>query len=256
MTHWSTHWSDEQIIAYLDGKLDMEQGKALHRDRQLDAELDAYITSMEIDTAALASTANDLPQDAPQFDFEKTIQQVDQKKPIWRQAALAASILAIFGAGFLTASLLPRDNPPPSGWVQAVAEYQMLYSGETLKLIQKTDDESAREVAEIGRKLDIILAKSDLQIEGLKLRRGQLLNYKNKPLVQFAYLDKDGTPIAFCIIKRSKDSDQPLTAKSLLAGQNAVVWGKGKFGFVVIGKAKPSVISAYAEKLKARMTSL
>ena len=255
-----THWSDEQIIAYLDGKLDMEQGKALHRDRQLDAELDAYITSMEIDTAALASAANDLPQDAPQFDFEKSTPQSapqgDQKKPIWRQAAMAASILAVFGAGFLTANLLPRNNPPPSGWVQAVAEYQMLYSGETLKLIQKTDDESAREVAEIGRKLDIILASSDLQIDGLKLRRGQLLNFKNKPLVQFAYLDKNGTPIAFCIIKRGEKPDQPMKAQSLIAGQNAVVWGRGKFGFVVIGKAKPSVISEYAEKLKTRMTSL
>jgi len=251
-----THWSDEQIIAYLDGKLDMEQGKTLHHDRQRDGELDAYITSMEIDTSALANAANDFPQDAPQFDFEKSTHQGKQRPPIWRQTAMAASILAVFGAGFLTSNLLPRKNPPPSGWVQAVAEYQMLYSGETLKLIQKTEDESAREVANIGRKLDIILARSDLQIDGLKLRRGQLLNFKNKPLVQFAYLDNNGTPIAFCIIKRGQKPDQPMKAQSLIAGQNAVVWGKGEFGFVVIGKAKPSVINQYAEKLKTRMTSL
>ncbi len=255
-----TQWSDEHIIAYLDGKLDMEQGKALHRDRQHNRELDAYIRSMEIDTDELSAVRDEMLPDTPQFAFQKTDNKASKKEsvamPDRRQVAMAASVLAVFGLGFLTSRFLPADNPPPSNWVQAVAEYQMLYSGETLALLEKNPDQQGREVAEIGRKLDLILVRSDLNVEGLTFKRGQLLNYKNKPLVQFAYLDDNGTPIAFCIIRRDDRPEQGLQSKAMLAGQNAVTWSTGQYGFVVIGKADPTTIEKYAKQLKARMASI
>ncbi len=252
MTQYKNRWSDEHIIAYLDGKLDMEQGQALHQDRQHDRELDAYIRSMEIDTSELSVARDDLLPDAPQFDFEKKTSGM----PVWRQTAMAASVLAVFGLGFLTSRFLPAENQPPANWLQAVAEYQMLYSGETLVLLEKNPDQLGREVAEIGRKMDLILARSDLNVEGLTFKRGQLLNYKNKPLVQFAYLDGSNTPIAFCIIKRGTKPEQDLTNKAMLAGQNAVTWSKGQYGFVVIGKTDPATLEKYAKQLKARMASI
>ncbi len=252
MTRSEINWSDEQIIAYLDGRLDMEQGQALHRDRQFDPELDAYITSMEIDTAELAGARDEMLPDAPQFDFENKTTSL----PTWRQTAMAASVLAVFGLGFLTSKFLPTENPPPSNWLQAVAEYQMLYSGETLALLEKSPDQQGREVAQIGRKMDLILARSDLTVKGLTFKRGQLLNYKDKPLVQFAYLDGSDTPIAFCIIKRGQRPDEDLANKAMLAGLNAVTWSKGEYGFVVIGKADPAILEEYARQLKAKMASI
>lgn len=247
-----THWSDEHIIAYLDGKLDMETGQALHRDRQHDPELDSYIRSMEIDTAELTNAGGDDLSGAPAFSFEQ--------KPVgfsgWRQAAMAASVVAVFGLGFLTSKFLPADNPPPQTWLQAVAEYQMLYTADTLNLQEKTADQLGREVAEIGRKMQIILARSDLNVDGLQYKRGQLLSFKNKPLVQFAFIDDNNTPIAFCIIKRGEKPEQELTNKTLLAGLNAVTWSKGQYGFVVIGKSDPAKINQYAMQLQKRMASL
>jgi anti-sigma factor RsiW len=247
-----TRWSDEHIIAYLDGKLDMEQGQALHRARQHDPELDAYIISMELDTRELAQAVDDLPAPAPEFDFEKK----KTAMAMWKQSAIAASFVGVFALGFVASRFVPTDNPPPSNWLQAVAEYQMLYSGKTLLLLEKTDDQRSREVAEIGRKLDLILARSDIDVKGLQFKRGQLLNFKNKPLVQFAYLDSDGTPIAFCIIKRGEKPDAPIATKKLLAGQNAAVWSKGKYGFVVIGKKDQKTITEIAEKLKTKMLQI
>ena len=244
-----TRWSDEHIIAYLDGKLDMEQGQALHRDRQRDPELDAYITSMELDTQELALAVDDLPEAVPQFAFEKK----KTGMAMWKQSAIAASFVGVFALGFIASRFVPADNPPPSNWVQAVAEYQMLYSGKTLALLEKTDDQRSREVAEIGRKLDLILARSDIDVKGLRFKRGQLLNFKNKPLVQFAYLDGDGTPVAFCIIKRGEKPDAPIKTRKLIAGQNAAVWSKGKYGFVVIGRKDQKSITEIAEKLKNKM---
>ena len=247
-----TKWNDEHIIAYLDGKLDLEQGQAVHQDRQHDRALDEYIQSMEIDTGELAAARDEMLPGAPDFAFEKK----SGGMPVWRQTAMAASLLAVFGLGFLTSKFLPADNPPPSSWLQAVAEYQMLYSGQTLVLLEKNADQQGREVAEIGRKMDIILARSDLNVEGLTYKRGQLLNYRNKPLVQFAYLDGNNTPIAFCIIKRGVKPDGDLKNKAMLAGLNAVVWSKGQYGYVVIGKSAPATIEKYAKQLKTRMASL
>ena len=260
-----TRWTDEHIIAYLDGKLDMEQGQALHCDRQHDRELDAYIRSMEIDIDELAAAGDEMLAGAPEFNFEKktTSEKKTTDMPMWRQTAMAASVLAVFGLGFLTAQFFPSKNPPPENWLQAVAEYQMLYSTKTLELLEKTDDQRSREVAEIGRKLDLILARSDVDVDGLAFKRAQLLNYKKKPLVQFAYLDTDGTPIAFCIIKKPKNgvksdvvADIPIKEKKMIANQNAAVWSMGNYGFVVIGKKDQKSINRIAETLKAKMLKI
>ena len=247
-----TRWTEQQIIAYLDGKLDMEEGRALHRDRQTDYELDAFIRSMDIDTAELAAALNEPATDAPQFDFEKPA----AKMPMWKQSAIAASIALVFALGFLTSRFLPSANPPPGNWLQAVAEYQMLYSGQTLVLLEKTEDQRNREVANVARKLDISLKPENLKIDGLTYKRSQMLNYKNMPLVQFAWLDDNGNPIALCIIKRGKDKNEPISDKKFVAGQNGSVWYSGKYGYVVIGKADKGKIRDIANKLKARLTSL
>lgn len=258
-----TKWSDEQILAYLDGVLDLEQGRALYAERRTNRELDAYISAMEVDTDEIARAGDELLADAPQFAFEnadhayrsastETVQQSD----IWRYGAMAAGFAIVFAAGFLTSRLLPADNPPPAKWVQAVAEYQMLYTGQTLALVEKTADQRAREVAMIGRKIDIVLAASDLDVDGLAFKRGQLLTFKNKQLAQFAFVDKSGTPVAFCIIRRAKKQHTPLADRKLVAGMNATVWDDRHYGYVVIGKVPPGTIREYATALHKKMAAL
>lgn len=264
-------WSDEQIVAYLDGKLDMAEGQALHRDRQQDAALDAYVRSMEIDVHELASAADEMLHNAPELPPLPSAHRAESNLSAvpgfagsgkWRTAAIAASLIAVFVAGFLTSNLLSPGDKPPQNWVQAVAEYQMLYTGQTLLLIKKSPDEAAREVADIGRKMGLILARSDVDLDGLELKRSQLLKFKNKPLVQFAYLDKSGVPISFCIIKKAGKTDKvgskpsPIKGRKMLAGQNAAVWSMGNYGFVVIGKKDTASINKIAEQLKTRMMEI
>lgn len=250
-------WSDEQILAYLDGVLDLEEGRALYLDRQNDPQLDAYITSMEADTGAIGDTGRELLADPPQFAFERKGGGGVPAKANWiRYGAMAASLAVVFGAGYLTSKFVSGENRSPSKWVQAVAEYQTLYTGETLELVEKTDDQRAREVARIGRKIDLVLARTDLEVDGLQFKRSQLLTFKNQQLVQFAFVDKAGIPIAFCIIKRATKIDKPPADKRLVAGMNATVWAKGNYGFVVIGKAPGSEIKQYANVLQKKMLSL
>lgn len=250
-------WSDEQILAYLDGVLDLEEGRALYLDRQNDPQLDAYIAAMEIDREEISSAGEQLLAGAPQFAFEKAKQTDSQAgQNLWRYGSMAAGFALVFAAGFLTSKLLPADNPPPAKWVQAVAEYQMLYTGETLDLVEKTTDQRAREVAQIGRKIDLVLAASDLKVDGLNFKRGQLLTFKKMQLVQFAFVDKSGVPVAFCIIRRNKKQHKSLADKKLVAGMNATVWSQGNYGFVVIGKIAPNKIHDYAQVLHKKMVSL
>lgn len=246
-----TQWSNEHIIAYLDGTLDLVRGRALHRDRQMDPELDAYIRSMEVEMTRIAQDAEQMLADPPAFTFKKP----DTGGGFMRPMAIAASIATVFAGGFVSAWLLRGDGGPPTKWVEAVAEYQMLYSGDTLTLLEKTEDQRAREVAAIGRKLDIILAHSDLQVEGLTLQRSQYLTFKGQPLVQFAYLDANKNPVAFCIIKRKAKKDQPPTSRKV-HGQPAIIWSKGNYGYVVIGKSPPATVKEAAEKLKARLEKI
>ena len=251
--------NETEILAYLDGNLDERRARDIDAARKRDQELDSQIRAMEIDVPALKDSFDELLEDAPQYKLT-TVSPVLADQPharaFWRPAAMAAGIVLAFAAGFASSHLSFEKTAAKAGWLEAVAEYQSLYSQETLLLIEISEDSQQREIEKISQKLGLSIKPDQLNITGLELRQARLLKFKNKPLAQFAFLDSNNNPIAFCIIRRGPRPAYGIKPKQLKAGLNAAEWSMGEYGFVVVGRNTQSDITALARRFMARTSRI
>ena len=63
---------------------------------------------------------------------------------------------------------------------------------------------TARELTAIGGALALDLSPEKLALPNAALKRADLFRFKDKPLVQLAYLTADSGPVAFCIIANGR----------------------------------------------------
>ena len=130
------------------------------------------------------------------------------------------------------------------GWRQAVADYQMLFTTESLTPDQGGGDALALASERVGLPLD----PATRAASGLQFRRAQLLAFKDKPLVQLAYLGDDGVPVAFCIIASNKPEAE--TQYEVRNGLGIVHWIIGGYGLMVIGDLPEDRLSRIASELR------
>ncbi len=121
------------------------------------------------------------------------------------------------------------------GWVASVVEYQNLYTRATVEPTPKPDAHGVDMLQErLGTALGAKLVVPDLDTVGLEFRRGQILQFDKRPLVQLAYLpDGKGRPVALCIISMDGDKRAPTYSKRLDMG--VVRWSDGKLDYVLVG---------------------
>lgn len=130
------------------------------------------------------------------------------------------------------------------GWRQAVADYQMLFTTDSLTPDQGGDAALALASERVGLPLD----PATRAASGLQFRRAQLLAFNGKPLVQLAYLGDDGVPVAFCIIASNKPEAD--TQYEVRNGLGIVHWIIGGYGLMVIGDLPEDRLSRIASDLR------
>ena len=130
------------------------------------------------------------------------------------------------------------------GWRQAVADYQMLFTTESLTPDQGGNDALALASERVG----LLLDPATRAASGLQFRRAQLLAFNDKPLVQLAYLGEDGVPVAFCIIASNKPEAE--TQYEVRNGLGIVHWIIGGYGLMVIGDLPEDRLNRIAADLR------
>ncbi|NIA67704.1 hypothetical protein HBA54_03795 [Pelagibius litoralis] len=236
---------DEDLVAYLDGELSAERAAQIRAALESDVTLRDRLSALQIDTAAVRSAFDSLLDQAPAGMLKNTT--APPPALIGRRAtAIAASLLIVAALGFT----MGRFSAPPEteDWRMAVAEYQLLYRSETLSHLVREDDalerERARVVARLGLDID---GKTLMNLDGLSYRRAQLLGFEDAPLVQFAYLDGNQQPLAFCVTPTGA-ADRPVESANL-KGLSAASWIAGGYAFLVIGDIAPDHVRRTAETL-------
>ncbi|MEM7300034.1 MAG: hypothetical protein AAF468_03035 [Pseudomonadota bacterium] len=241
-------FSDEQLVAYLDGESDHapieEINEALKTDAALHARLDQITFDQDALTASLKSLLEQAPA-APEIPAELIQPQRRSFVPALAYAAAAALLFLFvgFGGGYY---LAPREKEP--GWRAIVASYQSLYVNSTLSHINQDDAaldaELVRVSQAIGRKFEL---SETAGVETLDYKRAQLLGFRGKPLVQLAYLSKIGEPVALCIIKSAKTGTTNVTETNLW-GMSAAHWRKDGYAYLLIGGTDQQMIRSAAQK--------
>ncbi|MDF1721804.1 MAG: hypothetical protein P1U65_14120 [Minwuia sp.] len=190
----------------------------------------------------------------------------------WRSLGIAAMLLLAIGIGFAvgfgtrsdmgdTALLAELDaleaeleeaeaaaDAAPvatvKGWRQAVADYQVLFTTDSLTPDQGGDGALALASSQVGLNLD----PATRAAAGLEFRRAQVLAFNSKPLVQLAYLGDDGVPVAFCIIASNKP--EAGTQYEQRNGLGIVHWIIGGYGLMVIGDLPEERLNSIARDLR------
>ncbi len=237
--------SDEELVGYLDGELAAERAETLRKALETDPGLRRRLDTLKLDTKAVRAAFDDLLAQAPAGNF-KAAAAMPSSAHSRRSALIAASLLGAVALGFVAGRFAPTTEA--EDWRMAVAEYQLLYRSETLSHLVREPGELERERARVVGKLGLdITAATLMNLEGLRYRRAQLLGFEDAPLVQFAYLDDDQQPLAFCVVP-TKAADRPVESQSL-KGLAAASWVAGGYAFLVIGDIAPDHVRRTAETL-------
>ena len=242
--------TDEELVAYLDGALDLERHREIEAALAHDELLAARIARLDIDTDSIRAAFGMIEDVAPVAQLRTRLEQDLSRVRRVRQwpriaAALIVGVGLGLGMGLGPAFLAAKD------WRVAVADYQVLYTTATLASIGGDAANQRGEVATVTGKLQLPIAVDALQVAGLTFKRAQLLQFEGQPLAQFAYLDQAGTPFAFCVTRTGNADSEIQTGK--LHGLSAASWNKNGYGFIVIGGTQDETVRRAAVVLQARI---
>jgi len=240
--------SDEEITAFLDGALPPAEQAALAQRIATDSALADKVAALELDQSAIATAFDGLAAMAPPYKAPPSAKAPPRR---WAALAIAASIILAFAGGFALSNRSPLQD-----WRMEVAHYQMLYVPETLAHIAPEPTRIALEFTRASRQLGHPLDPEALaNISGLTLRRAQVLGYLDQPLIQIAYTEADGTPIAFCIIANTSGESEAIEGANLL-GLASATWQDGQNRYLVIGGSNTARIMRYATQIREKINVL
>ncbi len=131
---------------------------------------------------------------------------------------------------------------PVKSWLLQMANYQEMYSLDTLSHVKKAADEVlAADLERWQHALDADMVIPNLDAEGVEFRRGQILQSNAIPVIQLAYLAPgEEQPVAVCITPIRKGSSDDAAAVSNQTGEfgelNFIHWQHDQLEIAVMAK--------------------
>jgi anti-sigma factor RsiW len=236
---------DTLLMAYVDGELSAdgrsEVNAALAHSPELAERLSAMRASALPYRAAFERQV--LPPVPPQLarrinELAAASAAAPRRARVWPRmaAAFVAGALLCVVALELRPSAGPvlSSSAPVAPWIQAVADYQQLYSRETLASVTE-DPQLTRQIVANLHSADALAIKiPDLRSAGLAFKRVQRLNFQGQPVVQIVYLPEQGGPVALCVTRDAKPDAAPQAQQ--VGEMQTVAWRRGNLGYVLLGK--------------------
>jgi anti-sigma factor RsiW len=258
---------DDVLVAYLDGELDPAERGLLEARLGADAALKARLDALARGERPFADAFDALLDAAPRARLDAMVaglagtgeRTAAVASPRRRFAALAAAAVVLLAVGAaagyyaptVLAALGTGETAAEAHWRTTVADYQTLITAESMEIIADDPAAVGAELAAVGAKLALELSPDKLTLPHVYLKRVQLFEYWDRPLVQIAYLSPDDGPISFCIIAADRPDEGPAFEER--DGFNIVYWTKDGRGYLVIGRAPRRALEALAGELAARI---
>ncbi len=259
-----TELSDELLVAYVDGQLARAQTKAVEKvlkqdeviARRVDALKEAHSRFESAFEAILAGELNEITLRADPY-VRTTEPVVAQAKGKSIANGVLIAILAAL-AGYAVPVVLPELTPVryvlpkqtarlPSSWQDDVARTQSLLTRSSLEVGLNSQGNRDLVAFELAQAIGPSLKVPNLDPQGLKLVRGQLLQYRGKPLGQVLYLGTRGAPVALYAMPSEANSEPEFT----MAGDIGMVsWSEGGISYLLAAQADEDFLVRTAEKIR------
>lgn len=243
------YFSDEELVAYLDGEEDFAPVKEIEAALATDSALRTRIEALEFDTSALKAGFEDIRPDAITLPrpAATAAPAARPRHGLWASITAGASAAAL-ALGFMLGS---SASTAPASWAEYVAAYQALYSNSTLAHISATPEaqqvELNRVAASIGKDIDVgqLTLFPDVQYT-----RSQILSFQGQALIQLAFLTSTGEPLALCVIRSDGEADAALQTLRM-EGLSTALWSQNGYRYILIGGKDDALIERMSSSFMA-----
>lgn len=240
-------YSDETLVDFLNGNLDPAQVRAIESELLVDKDLEKRLMGLDPMAKPVRDAFMAIPSSARLTPIRQLMLTESPTRSFNMTAFAAMAATLIFGV--LIGSFWDFGfRSEQSNWRHEVARYQALYVNETVANLTTAPNSLNEQFKRASEKIGAEIRHEPLdQIEGLELKRAQILGYQGQALIQIAFRDANGTPFALCVLK-GKSKDQFEETMVGLASQS---WGDGRYEFILIGGTDQNAIDRYSKALKA-----
>ncbi|EOI3504673.1 anti-sigma factor family protein [Cronobacter dublinensis] len=249
-------WSDEAIVAWLDGEMNDADAQRFQAQMAQDAALAGRVAELSVNTDAIRQAFAPLLDDAPLSRMQQRLEAVTAPAPrqprasgVSRRALIAASVgFLTLGAGFGYWLGPAATLPDGSEKIRDLeAQYMSLYSAETLLDADTSPAALARGLQRAAQDLSLPVQAAQLMLQDAELKMVRMLRYDAQPIAQIAWLHAQYGPMALCISREDKPGDMAL-ASERRHGMNLVWWRRHGYQFVFIGRNPAALLEKTARQ--------
>lgn len=222
-------FSDEMLVAYLEGTLDEAEARAIEDAVEADPDLEQRLMALDSFAPVVQAVFTDVPAEEPRVNLPDA--SVRPAGGGLRLLAVAASVAVVAVSATYWAT-----RPAPMGWAEQAAIYQSLYGPDTIAGLDNSPQVLDAQFAQAEELLGRSLNREALEaLPGGEVKRAQLLSFKGKPLVQVVFADAQGNPFAFCVIKQGEGAPNRDLKQAVLSGLATATWAQDGYGYMLIG---------------------
>lgn len=248
-----TELSDELLVAYVDGQLARKQALAVDKVLEQDDVIAKRVAALKdahgrLEAAFAAVLAGEEADAAAEPVPHAGGIFIPWKSLIQASLATAGMILALgmllagFGwplkmPQFAARDPLPAADPEIVGsvardWREEAVRAQALLGRESLEIGLDSQSNPDLTGFQLARAVPNLVVP-DLEAEGYRFMRAQLLRFDGEPLAQLLYLGRSGAPLA--LYAKAGRGDSPLRAKTYGKLQGAT-WSEGGIAYLLAGE--------------------
>jgi anti-sigma factor RsiW len=262
-----TELSDELLVAYVDGQLARRQSSAVERVLEQDD-----VIARRVEALKDAHSRLEAAFDAILAGEEAVVSVPEPQAPgfylTWNRAVkialagagiVASLVLMIAGYGWplrvpdLGRSSQGLTDPEYTGsiapsWQETAARAQGLLSRESLEVRLENQNNPDFIAFELGQAIGPSLNLPNLDAQGYRVARAQMLRFEEQPLVQLLYLGTRGAPLAL-YVKKSAGTENPVFKR--YGGIGSVAWSENGFSYLVAGEADEPALMKLADAIRS-----
>lgn len=251
--------SNEMLVAFLDGELPPEEQRIIANLVERDEALGQRLAFLASGRAPIRNAFDALLDEAPTSrmaeNFQRAAVQSDPARAFSRRHMIAAAVTLVavgIGGGLGIDRIIGSHGREDEGWRAVVANYMALYSTTTLANLSVDPTMLDAQVASVSHVLGMPLKREDITLPRLEFKRVQLLQFRDRPLAQFAYLDERSQPLAVCVFANSNGAAPPQFEER--QGMSIVFWSTPSRSFLVIGHSSRETLGKLAGQLRQSLS--
>lgn len=245
-----TTFTDDDLRAYLDNAAPKAVTEQIETALAQDPAFEDRLMALDPLAPVLKDAIDLLPElDAP----EEMITVTDTAEPVASVGQGWLRVAAGFAAGLVLAgAIYSATRPAEPDWTLAVAQYQALYSTETIAPLS-FGEEALRAQASFAEARIGAEGLYDLTagLDDLELLRVQTLELDGAPVIQMVFATEDGLPVALCVMAGADGViDSAVTRRE---GLESLSFDSTDHRWLLIGTQDAGLIEGAAEVLQARL---